>query len=32
MRTLKGLRVLFFCRVIGAAVYDSSRGLGSEVK
>ncbi|MCD4766213.1 MAG: hypothetical protein K8R34_06855 [Methanosarcinales archaeon] len=28
---MRGLRVLFFCRVVGAAVCDSGRGLGSEV-
>ena len=31
MRTLGGLRVLFFCRVVGVAGCDSGRGLGSEV-
>ena len=30
MRTLRGLRVLFFCRVVGAAVCGSGGRLGSE--
>ena len=30
MRTLRGLRVLFFCRAVGAAVCGSGGRLGSE--